>query len=32
VGLLGPAWSVPTASAITQARKRLGRNVFPELF
>jgi Insertion element 4 transposase N-terminal/Transposase DDE domain len=26
------AWSVPTASAITQARKRLGREVFPELF
>jgi hypothetical protein len=26
------AWSVPTASAITQARKRLGRTVFPELF
>src|SRR6266700_3075818 len=26
------AWSVPTASAITQARKRLGRNVFAELF
>lgn len=26
------AWSVPTASAITQARKRLGRNVFPEIF
>jgi hypothetical protein len=26
------AWSVPTASAITQARKRLGRGVFPELF
>lgn len=25
-------WSVPTASAITQARKRLGRNVFAELF
>lgn len=25
-------WSVPTASAITQARKRLGREVFPELF
>ena len=23
---------MPTASAITQARKRLGRNVFPELF
>ena len=26
------SWSVPTASAITQARKRLGRTVFPELF
>ena len=26
------AWTVPTASAITQARKRLGRQVFPELF
>src|SRR5439155_12300202 len=26
------AWTVPTASAITQARKRLGRGVFPELF
>ena len=26
------AWSVPTARAVTQARKRLGRNVFPELF
>ena len=26
------AWAVPTASAITQARKRLGRDVFPELF
>lgn len=25
-------WSVPTASAITQARKRLGREFFPELF
>src|SRR3954451_15164057 len=25
-------WSVPTASAITQARKRLGREVFSELF
>jgi hypothetical protein len=23
---------VPTASAITQARKRLGREVFPKLF
>jgi hypothetical protein len=26
------AWSVPTTSAITQARKRLGRHVFSELF
>jgi hypothetical protein len=26
------AWTVPTASAITQARKRLGREIFPELF
>jgi hypothetical protein len=26
------AWTVPTASAITQARKRLGREVFAELF
>jgi Insertion element 4 transposase N-terminal/Transposase DDE domain len=26
------AWSVPTASAITQARKRLGREMFAELF
>ncbi|WNV87642.1 IS4 family transposase [Umezawaea sp. Da 62-37] len=25
-------WAVPTASAITQARKRLGRGVFPEIF
>ncbi len=25
-------WSVPTASAITQARKRLGRTLFPEVF
>ena len=25
-------WSVPTSSAITQARKRLGHNVFAELF
>jgi hypothetical protein len=25
-------WSVPTSSAITQARKRLGRHVFAELF
>ncbi|MGH3521103.1 MAG: transposase domain-containing protein, partial [Haloechinothrix sp.] len=26
------AWTVPTASAATQARKRLGRSVFPGLF
>ena len=26
------AWSVPTASAVTQARKRLGRAMLPELF
>jgi hypothetical protein len=26
------AWSVPTASAVTQARKRLGREVFSEIF
>ena len=26
------AWSVPTTNAITQARKRLGRHVFAELF
>ncbi|MGH3539924.1 MAG: IS4 family transposase [Pseudonocardiaceae bacterium] len=26
------SWSVPTASAITQARKRLGRDLFPEIF
>src|SRR4051794_41496411 len=26
------AWRVPTTSAITQARKRLGRHVFAELF
>ena len=26
------AWTVPTSSAVTQARKRLGRNLFPELF
>jgi Insertion element 4 transposase N-terminal/Transposase DDE domain len=31
-GCWNAAWSVPTTSAITQARKRLGRNVFPELF
>jgi len=31
-GCWDASWSVPTASAITQARKRLGRSVFPELF
>ncbi len=31
-GCWDAAWSVPTASAITQARKRLGRDVFPEIF
>ena len=31
-GCWNASWSVPTASAITQARKRLGRNVFPEIF
>jgi hypothetical protein len=31
-GCWNAAWSVPTASAITQARKRLGRHVFAELF
>ena len=31
-GCWDASWSVPTASAITQARKRLGRDVFPELF
>jgi Insertion element 4 transposase N-terminal len=31
-GCWDAGWSVPTASAITQARKRLGRGVFPELF
>ena len=31
-GCWNAAWTVPTASAITQARKRLGRDVFPELF
>jgi hypothetical protein len=32
VGCWDASWSVPTASAVTQARKRLGRRVFPELF
>jgi len=31
-GCWNAAWSVPTSSAITQARKRLGREVFAELF
>ena len=31
-GCWNAAWSVPTASAITQARKRLGRRMFAELF
>jgi len=31
-GCWNAAWSVPTSSAITQARKRLGRKVFPEIF
>jgi Insertion element 4 transposase N-terminal len=31
-GCWDAAWRVPTASAITQARKRLGRDVFAELF
>jgi hypothetical protein len=31
-GCWDAAWTVPTASAITQARKRLGREMFPELF
>ena len=31
-GCWNAAWTVPTASAITQARKRLGRQVFAELF
>jgi hypothetical protein len=31
-GCWDASWSVPTSSAITQARKRLGRHVFPEVF
>jgi hypothetical protein len=31
-GCWDAAWSVPTASAITQARKRLGREVMREVF
>lgn len=31
-GCWNAAWTVPTSSGITQARKRLGRNVFAEIF
>jgi hypothetical protein len=31
-GCWDAAWSVPTSSGITQARKRLGRKVFAEVF
>ena len=31
-GCWNAAWTAPTGSAITQARKRLGRHVFAELF
>lgn len=31
-GCWNAGWSAPTSSAVTQARKRLGRKVFPELF
>ena len=31
-GCWDAAWSVPAASGITQARKRLGRGVMPEIF
>src|SRR5437764_12905796 len=31
-GCWNAGWSVPTSSAITQARKRLGRRLFCELF
>ncbi|MGH4011198.1 MAG: IS4 family transposase [Pseudonocardiaceae bacterium] len=31
-GCWDAGWTVPTSSAITQARKRLGRTMFPELF
>jgi hypothetical protein len=31
-GCWNAAWRVPTTSAISQARKRLGREVLPELF
>ena len=31
-GYWNAAWAVPTSSGISQARKRLGRKVFPEIF
>lgn len=31
-GVWDAGWTVPTSSAVTQARKRLGRRVFAELF
>lgn len=31
-GCWSAGWSVPTSSAVTQARKRLGRQVFAEVF
>jgi hypothetical protein len=31
-GCWNAAWTVPTSSGVTQARKRLGRNVFAEVF
>lgn len=31
-GCWDASWTVPTTSAITQARKRLGKDVFPDLF
>jgi hypothetical protein len=31
-GCWDASWSVPTSSAVTQARKRLGRRVFAEVF
>jgi hypothetical protein len=31
-GCWNAGWSVPTSSAVTQARKRLGRKLFSELF
>jgi len=31
-GCWNAAWTVPTSSGVSQARKRLGRKVFPEIF